>query len=228
MNASIRLLAAQLAYRRTALLVVLGAITVFFAVLVLLGMEGDAVFELASALAFFAGGALGVHAWVIDAKERRIRFLCTLPVSRPAISGARLLGAVSIQLLVAIPTLGAVAATAEPTMMPEQLRSVASANLWALAIVLSCFFFEEVNVALSRWRVLLWIVNLAPVVAALWLVAAAGSAAEMLIASPAALPIAALACAAIAAATLLLFSSRRSLDIGVSPLHGFPVDWSRE
>jgi len=224
-NASIRLLAAQLVYRRTPLLVVLGAITAFFAVLMLLRMEGDDVLELASILAFLAGGALGVHAWVIDAKERRIRLQCMLPVSRPAIAGARLLGAASIQLLVAIPTVGAVAATAEPATIAERLSTVVAANLWSLAIALSCYVFEEVNVALSRWRALLWIVNIAPVVVALWLVMATASGAVMLFDSPAALPLAALTCAVFASAAILLFASRRSLDVGVSPLHGFPVDW---
>jgi len=224
-NASIRLLAAQLVYRRTPLLVVLGAITAFFAVLMLLRVEGDDVIELASILAFLAGGALGVHAWVIDAKERRIRLQCMLPVSRPAIAGARLLGAASIQLLVAIPTVGAVAATAEPAAMAERLSTVYAANLWSLAIALSCYFLEEVNVALSRWRALLWIVNVAPVVVALWLVVATAFDPEILFDSPAAPPIAALTCAVFASATILLFASRRSLDVGISPLHGFPVDW---
>lgn len=220
---------AHLRYRRPSILLALALQSAALVAMQLVDPSPDKYARVAAALSVMVGGAVCVFAWGVDAAERRVRLLAMLPTSRFSISTSRLLAVALMQATISL--------AAWLVSLPLALRHdafgasaapVASGGLWIVAFVYSSYFFEEMNVALSRSKVLLWIANAAAMGLILMLIWIPQGDFFGMAFERAYLAVAGLMIFLFGLGSVLLFQWRQSFDVGVSPWHGFPVDWSEE
>ena len=220
---------AQLRYRRGSLLLVIALQSAALIAMQLTDPRPEMYSRVAAALSVVLGGAVCVFAWGVDAAERRVRLLAMLPTSRLAISTSRLFAVALMQ--------AAISFSAWLVCLPLAFRHdmagsigtlVASGAVWIVALVYSSYFFEEINVALSRSKILLWIGNGAALALIFGLMFIPEGDFFELAFQPRYLTIAGGMILVFGVGSALLFQWRQSFDVGVSPWHGFPVDWSEE
>ena len=217
---------AQLAYRKSTIVVVLLIELAALATLLWLSAPQDETQNIAATMTLVFGAGLGAFGWGVDTFERRIRMLVTLPVSRTAVGASRVLGVVVMQLLVSCLAwlLIQLARLSEGFALEEAYLFTLTAA-WALSFVIATFVFEEINVATNHNRVVLYCLN-GLFAAVIFFVAFFVQEPESLVAD-AGLLVAVPLASALAVAEVLLFRERKTFDVGVSPWHGLPTDWSK-
>lgn len=223
------ILRAQVRYRRSSVLWAIGLQSVALVAMQLAEPRPELFVRVAALLSVVLGGAVCVFAWGIDAAERRVRLLATLPTSRLSISTARLLAVASMQMMVSTAAWLVCLPFALGSDVVARLgTAMACGGLWIVALIYSSYFFEEMNVALSRNKVLLWVANAAALGFLFGLMLLPEGDFFELALQPRSLAVAGAMILVFGSGSALLFQWRQSFDVGVSPWHGFPVDWSEE
>ena len=176
---------------------------------------------------FLVGFMLGSVGLSVDTGERRVRMLVVLPVRRTAVALSRLLGAAALPALIAVCAwVLQILWLARGESILDHSRELATVWAWAVVAIYSTMFFEEVNVALNSKKWLVYPINLFFAVLVFffalsdirfgrlltfwWLVAGVNLSVFLAVVS------------------VLLFRQRETFDVGISPWHGLPVDWSKE
>lgn len=220
---------AQLRYRLPSVLLVIGLQSAALVAMQLADPRPDKYARVAAALSVVLGGGICVLAWGVDAAERRVRLLAMLPTSRLSISTARLLAVALMQASISVAAwLVCLPLAFRHDIVGTMAVLVSSGGLWIVALVYSSYFFEEMNVALSRSKILLWVGNAAALALIFSLMFLPDGDFFELAFRPRYLAVAAGMIVVFGLGSALLFQFRPSFDVGVSPWHGFPVDWSEE
>ncbi len=216
---------AQLSYRlSTIVFVLLLEFGLLSALLVFARPDLDEVTKIAAGLTLMFGCLLGVFGWGVDTFERRVRMLITLPVPRTAVAVSRLLGVFVMQAVVSGLAwfLTQLSALWRGEVAGDAYLFVLVAA-WTLSFVYATLVFEEINVAANFSRTLVYGIN----VLFLALVFFAALHFEGFL-TPTGLLIAVPLALGLAVAEVALFRARATFDVGVSPWHGLPTDWSGE
>lgn len=227
----LHLLRTELTYRRTSLLVGVGAVAVFVLAMVI-GISPDEPESLpkAASLAVFAVGlTLLLWTWTRDQQERRLLVWVPLPVGAWEIAGARL--AVPIVLQACLSTTAFLMVWLEalqnaPPALGDVVAQIAGAQGLVLAIAAGLYLSEELSVRFHRSRIALVLLN----VAVVGLLVAVFSVEDGVLPGRARLDsiwVSHLVTLLLLSWSAVLFAGRPSYLLGISPIHGFPEDWSR-
>lgn len=220
---------AQMRYRVPSMSLILLLLAGCLVAMQLAGAKPDKYQNIAATLSILLGGLAAVYSWGIDAAERRVRLLAMLPVSRLAIAVSRLAAVASLLFMVSFLTW--VVSLPVTSAHGTTLRFAAvlgGASVWMVALLFSSYFFEEMNIALSHRRLLLWGSNILAAALFMYLLLVPLGDLFDVILEPETVAVGAFIGLVFGVGSAVLFHRRPTFNVGVSPWHGFPVDWSEE
>ena len=221
-----KLIASQFQYRRLVLAVVGLTALVFLLPVTLLVDDLEDVGEILQLLVLGFGVGINVFLWSVDQHERRMLLWTVLPVRLEEIIAARLLSVIVVQGVAgaaALISLG-VASHVHQAPLFDQLSKILGFQGLALLGVASIYLNEEISLLIGRSNWAIFMASTLPWV--LFLTIALGPFNFPSYKTWAGIFVSHLATLGMLYLAYRMFLRRQSFLQGVSPVSGFPEDWS--